>query len=59
MAVKRPPTKKCGDCIHIDRESYRGVKLAVCYLIHKVDGQPVAYTVTDKKAACGYWRGSN
>jgi hypothetical protein len=58
LAVKKTPTKKCGDCTHIDRESYRGVRLAVCYLIKKIDGEPVAMTVTDKTAACGYYRGA-
>jgi hypothetical protein len=46
--------KYCGTCYRIDREKYRGAKVAVCYRIE--DGK--AITVTDKRVACGYWRES-
>ena len=40
----------------IDRETYRGVKVVVCYLIEKKDNEPVAIAVKDDKDACQYWR---
>jgi hypothetical protein len=44
--------KYCKNCKNIDRDSYRGAKVAVCYRIE--DGKAV--TVTDKRVACGYYK---
>lgn len=55
MAVKKP-TLKCGQCARIDRDTYKGARVLVCYHIKKINDDPVAITVTDKRAACGYFR---
>jgi hypothetical protein len=44
--------KYCGTCDRINRYSYRGAGVEVCYKIE--DGKAV--TVTDKRVACGYYK---
>lgn len=56
MAFTRLQDQKCGNCCHIDRETYRAAKVSVCYLIDQKDGNPVATTVTDKQDGCKRWR---
>ena len=56
MTFGKQPTRKCSNCAHIDRETYRAVKTNVCYLVGKKDGEPVAITVTSRSAVCQYWR---
>ena len=56
MAFGKQATRKCSNCTHIDRETYRAVKADVCYLVGKKDGEPVATTVTSRTTVCQYWR---
>ena len=56
MAFARPAARKCDDYKHLDRETYKGVKANVCYLIEKKDDKPVAVAVTSKTPACQHWR---
>lgn len=56
MAIPKQITQKCGMCIHIDRETYKGAKTAVCYLLEKKNDKPVAIAVKDSTSGCGHWR---
>ena len=56
MAFVKIQDRKCGNCAIIDRETYKAVKTAVCYLVEKKDGQIVAVAVTDKTPGCLHWR---
>ena len=56
MAITRQTPQKCGTCLLIDRESYRGVKMVVCYLVEKKDNKPIAIAVTDNRVACQHYR---
>ena len=48
--------RKCTNCLHIDRETYRSAKVNVCYLIDKKDDEPIAVAVTDRTPICQHWR---
>lgn len=56
MAITRPATRSCDNCIHLDRDTYKAVKVNVCYLIEKKDDKPVAIVVTNKTVTCQHWR---
>lgn len=53
---RKPTIRRCTNCTHIDRLTYRAVKANVCYLRDKKDGEAVAVTVSDRTVVCQYWR---
>jgi len=54
MAFVKPLDRKCGNCQIADSKTYPG--RSVCYLIEKKDDKPVAITVKENRAACGFYR---
>lgn len=53
MACKNSlPPKRCGGCKYLDRESYRGAGLTVCYELNCIDGKKAATTVSAVAKAC-------
>lgn len=57
MAFKKPLAEKCRDCLRIDRESYKGAGIIVCYHLEKRDGKSIAREVKESRPACGNYRG--
>ncbi|MDF2857257.1 MAG: hypothetical protein K0Q87_3108 [Neobacillus sp.] len=60
MACKNSnPPQRCGECSRLDRESYKGAGLIVCYELNFVNGRKVATTVSKYRKACGKYCRSN
>jgi|GEM_PF-2006020 len=53
MACKNShPQQRCGDCQHIDRDTYRGAGKEVCYKLKYEFDRKVAVQVSESKKAC-------
>jgi len=53
MACKNShPPERCGDCEHIDRETYRGAGQEVCYELQYIGDRKVAVQISERRKAC-------